>query len=396
MRGSATAMVAGLLLCGAVFQASASSLEELVRTLRAEIRKDAGVKLPPVPVPANNPGTRDKVKLGEALFFDPNLSSCAEVACATCHLPEQGFSDGKAVSPGCNGTEGRRNSSTIYQTAYLSHLFWDGRVQSLEQQALSPVVDPVEMANTWDNVISYLQTGVHPATGREFPDAKKFYETAFGKVFGGEISTTTVAKAIAAYERTVNSFDSPFDRWVQGDDKALSVAQKKGMLVFFGRGKCSECHNAPHFTDSDFHNIGVPNAGFEKATQFPENPVICKGVPPTVDPGRAGVPTLHASCADVGKFKTPTLRNVTLSAPYMHNGKFDSLEAAVVHYEDLSQGMATAVVGELDVDVRKSTILFGAGAGAVDDVPSMVEFMKALTGSQLRSPQRGVAPPSSK
>ena len=147
----ASAMVVGLLLCGAVSQESAASLEEQLRKLRADIRKDVGVKLPPVPIPANNPQTKDKVKLGEALFFDPNLSSCAEVACATCHLPEKGFSDGKEVSPGCKGTEGRRNSSTIYQTAYLSHLFWDGRVQSLEQQALSPVVDPVEMANTWDN-----------------------------------------------------------------------------------------------------------------------------------------------------------------------------------------------------------------------------------------------------
>ena len=396
MRRSATAMVVGLLLGGAAFPVSAASLEEQVKKLRGEIRKDAGVRLPPVPVPANNPQTRDKVKLGEALFFDPNLSSCAEVACATCHLPEKGFSDGKELSPGCRGTEGRRNASTIYQTAYLSHLFWDGRVQSLEQQALDPVVDPVEMANTWDNVIAYLQTGVHPGTGKGFPEAKTFYESAFGRVFGGEISTTTVAKAIAAYERTVNSFDSPFDRWVQGDDKALTVAQKKGMLVFFGRGKCSECHNAPHFTNSDFHNIGVPNAGFEKAAQFPQNPGICKGVAPTVDPGRAEALALHASCADVGKFRTPTLRNVALSAPYMHNGTFETLDAAVVHYEDLSQGLVTAVVGELDVDVRKGTIRFGAGAGAADDVPSMVEFMKALTGSQLRGPKGGVAPPSSK
>ncbi|HTU01891.1 MAG TPA: cytochrome c peroxidase [Candidatus Sulfotelmatobacter sp.] len=392
----ASAMVVGLLLCGAVPQARAASLEEQAKKLRAEIRKDVGVKLPPVPVPANNPQTRDKVKLGEALFFDPNLSSCAAVACATCHLPDKGFSDEKEVSPGCKGTEGRRNSSTIYQTAYLSHLFWDGRVQSLEEQALNPVVDPTEMANTWDNVISYLQTGVHPATGKGFPEAKKFYATAFGKVFGGEISTTTVAKAIAAYERTVSSVDSPFDRWMQGNDTALTVAQKKGMLVFFGRGKCSQCHNAPHFTDSDFHNIGVPSAGFEKAEQFPQNPDICKGVSPGIDPGRAGVPALHASCADVGAFRTPTLRNVALSAPYMHNGKFGTLEAAVVHYEDLSQGTATAVVGELDVDVRKGAILFGAGAGAADDVPNMVEFMKALTGSQRRGPKGGVAPPSPK
>ena len=108
--------------------------------------------------------------------------------------------------------------------------------------------------------------------GRASPKRRQFYETAFGKVFDGEISTTTVAKAIAAYERTVNSVHSPYDRWVQGDDKALTPAQKKGLVVFFGRGKCSQCHNPPLFTDSDFHNIGVPNAGYEKAAQFSSNP----------------------------------------------------------------------------------------------------------------------------
>ncbi|HVN31360.1 MAG TPA: cytochrome c peroxidase [Thermoanaerobaculaceae bacterium] len=385
-----------LLLSGSALPASEESLEAQVLKLRAQIRKDVGAKLPPVPVPSNNPQTKEKVRLGEALFFDPNLSSCAEVACATCHLPDKGFSDGKEVSPGCKGSEGRRNSSTVYQTGYLSHLFWDGRVQSLEQQALNPVVDPVEMANTWDAVISYLQTGVHPATGKTFPEAKKFYETAFRKAFEGEITTTNVAKAIAAYERTVNSFDSPFDRWVKGNDKALTMAQKKGMVVFFGRGKCSQCHNAPLFTDSDFHNIGVPNTGFEKPAQFPQNPAICKGVVPAVDPGRAEVPALHASCADVAAFRTPTLRNVALSAPYMHNGKFGTLEAAVVHYEDLSQGTVTTVAGELDPDVRKGTMLFGAGVGKADDVPNMVEFMKALTGSQIRGPKGGVAPPNEK
>jgi cytochrome c peroxidase len=127
-----------------------------------------------------------------------------------------------------------------------------------------------------------------------------------------------VAKAIGAYERTVNSMDSPFDRWLQGNDTALTERQQKGLLVFFGRGKCSVCHTPPHFTDSDFHNIGVPNAGYEKAAQFPQNPDICQGVAPDVDPGRAEVPALQASCADVATFKTPTLRNVALSAPYMH------------------------------------------------------------------------------
>jgi cytochrome c peroxidase len=168
------------------------------------------------------------------------------------------------------------------------------------------------------------------------------------------------------------------------------------MLVFFGRGKCSQCHNPPHFTDSDFGNIGVPNAGFEKAEQFPQNPGICKGVAPAVDPGRAEVPALHASCADVGMFRTPTLRNVALSAPYMHNGKFATLEAAVAHYEDLAKGTVTPVAGELDSEVLKGIILFGAGGGEADDLPNMVEFLKTLTGSQLAGPKGGVAPPSLK
>ena len=386
-------MAVGLLLAGLVLQASAASRQEELKKVRAEIRKEAGSRLPPLPIPANNPQTKDKVRLGEALFFDPNLSSCATVACATCHLPEKGFSDGAAVSTGCQGATGRRNSQTVYQAAYLSHLFWDGRVQSLEQQVLNPVVDPVEMANTWDNVLAYLKTGAHPATGKSFPDAKQFYETYFGKTFEGEISTTTVAKAIGAYERTVNSMNSPFDRWVQGNDKVLTERQKKGLLVFFGRGKCSACHAPPHFTDSDFHNLGVPNVGHEKAEQFPSNSTICKGITPDVDPGRAEVPPLQASCGDVATFKTPTLRNVTLSAPYMHNGAFATLEAVMAHYEELAKGTITPLLGELDADVRKGATLFGAGGGEADDLANMVEFMRALTGSQRAAPKGGVAPP---
>ena len=385
-------VVVGLLLSG-VPQATAASVEGQVRKLRIQIRKDFGARRPHVPVPGNNVQSRDKVTLGEALFFDPNLSSCGSVACATCHLPEKGFGDGLAVSTGCQGATGRRNSATVYQTAFLSHLFWDGRVQSLEQQALNPVVDPAEMANTWDAVIAYLRTGDHPGTGKGFPEAKRYYDTAFKKVFDGEITSTNVAKAIAAYERTVNSTGAPFDRWLQGDDRALNAAQKKGLLVFFGRGRCSQCHSLPDFTDSDFHNIGVLNAGFESAAQFPQNGKICKGIAADADPGRAEVSALLDSCGDVGAFKTPTLRNVMLSAPYMHNGKFDSIRSAVAHYEDLAKGAIRPVVGELDADVKAGTMLFGAGGGEPDDVANMVAFMEALSGSQRRGPRGGIAPP---
>jgi len=341
--------------------------------------------------PENNPSSPAKIRLGEALFFDPNLSSCGTVACATCHLPESGFSDGRRVSRGCAGATGRRNSNSLYDSAYQSHYFWDGRVQSLEQQALGPVVDPVEMANSWDNVIAYLTTGTHPLTGQSFPESAKYYDDSFGAVFAGEITSGTVAKAIAAYERTLVSRDAPFDRWLQGDNKALSAKQKQGALVFFGRGRCSECHKPPNFTDSDFHNVAVPRAGFEAAGMFPDNGQICGGIADNVDPGRAEVGFLHSSCADVGRFKTPSLRNVELSAPYMHNGVFSSLDAVFQHYWNVGRGTGTPVAGTLDPKVRM--IRLTSFGGQPEDFENLAEFMKSLTGTVHSSPKGGIAPP---
>ena len=137
----------------------------------------------------------------------------------------------------------------------------------------------------------------------------------------------------------------------------------------------------------------MPNAGYEKAAQFPSNPTICKGMAPNVDPGRAEVPALQASCGDVATFKTPTLRNVALSAPYMHNGKLATLEAVMTHYEELAKGTISPLAGELDTDVKKGAAQFGSAGGEPDDVANMVEFMQALTGSQRAAPKGGVAPP---
>jgi cytochrome c peroxidase len=365
-------------------------------SLRAKIRSDFGTELPSLPIPVNNQQTREKVKLGEALFFDPNLSSCGTIACASCHVPELGFSDGQQISDGCGGATGRRNSNTVYNTAYASHLFWDGRVQSLEEQALGPVVDSAEMANTWDNVIAYLMSGIHPLTKKGFPEAKRFYEKYFQAVFGGEVSTTTIAKAIAAYERTALSFDSPYDKWVKGNDKALTAEQKKGLAVFFGRGNCVSCHTPPNFADFDFHNIGVQNAGFETPAKFAHNGEICGGIAKDADPGRGEVGFLRSSCSDLGKFKTPTLRNIEFSAPYMHNGKYATLEKAVAHFEDLAKGTLRPVVGKLEQSVQKGAFRFGAGGGEPDDLKNMIEFLKALSGTQLKSPAGGVAPPTLK
>ncbi len=348
---------------------------------REKIRKTYGYQLPPLPIPENNPQSPEKIRLGEALFFDPNLSSCGSIACASCHLPEKGFSDGQQISDGCQGAIGRRNSNTVYQTAYLSHLFWDGRVQSLEQQALGPVADAAEMNNTWDNVIAYLKSGTQPLTKKDFPEARKFYYAYFSRVFDGIVDSTTVTKALAAYERTAISFDSPYDRWLNGDDQALTGTQKKGLQIFFGRGRCFACHTPPNFSDSDFHNLAVPNAGFESPEKFPFNSEICHDIPADVDPGRAEVPFLRSSCADLGKFKTPTLRNVEYSDPYMHNGAFATLDAVLVHLEKLSAGLLTPRLGSLDRLVIKGNPQFGRSVDA-DDIQNVKEFLKALSGKQ--------------
>lgn len=370
----------------------AQDLSKQLRDLRGEVRATFGIRLPPIPAPENNPLDPEKTKLGRALFFDPNLSSCGDIACASCHIPERGFSDGEKVSDGCNGATGRRNSNTVYQNAFLSHFFWDGRVQSLEQQALGPVVDPAEMANTWDHVLKYLESGRHPVTGKDYPESAKVYREYFQRVFAGEITTSNVAKAIAAYERTAVSFYSPYDKWLQGDDDALSERQKKGALIFFGRGKCAECHIPPNFTDSDFHNIGVPSAGFETEEMFPQNHKICGGIEEDIDPGRAEVMFLHASCSDLGKFKTPTLRNIALSSPYMHNGVFPSLEDVIHHYEMLARGVISPMIGTLDKRVIAARL--GDAGGDMDDIRNVTEFLKALTGTQLASPEGGINPPT--
>ncbi len=395
MKKGIMALLAVLLIIGLALsqKTTPGDLAQQLESLRAKIRGEFGAELPPPPVPANNPQTPDKIKLGEALFFDPNLSSCGTIACASCHVPESGFSDEQQISDGCGGATGRRNSSTVYNTAYASHLFWDGRVQTLEEQALGPVVESTEMSNTWDNVITYLSTGIHNGTKKEFPEAREIYKKYFKAVFGGEISTTTITKAMASYERTVVSFDSPYDKWVKGDDKALTTAQKKGLTAFFGPGNCVSCHRPPHFTDFDFHGIGVQNAGFETPAKFAYNDQIAGGIAKDVDPGRGEVGFLRTSSSDLGKFKTPTLRNIELSAPYMHNGKYANLEKSISHFEELAKGTFKPVVGKLDRQVEKGAIQFGGGGGSPEDFKNMVEFLKALTGTQLKSPAGGIAPP---
>ena len=342
--------------------------------------------LPEVDHPWFNPPTAAKIALGRTLFTDPYLSYCGTVSCASCHQPEHGFASPHPVPPGCDGVRGRRRAPTLYNVAYQSHFFWDGRVQSLEQQALWPIASPTELGNSWDVVLTYLRTGRHEPTQTAFPERQAHYAQQFAAVFKGEITPVTVSRALAAYERTLIARDAPFDRWLAGQDAALSPLQKRGLTVFFGRANCAICHPPPLFTDDAFHNLAVPQAGFETSDLFPHNTAIRTAVeaqgwtiPADVDLGRQEVPPLQSASHALGAFKTPTLRNVTLHHPYMHNGVFTTLNEVMQHYELLAAGERQPLVGTLAFYVRYRKAFFGErGGGAAEDHAAMIAFMHAL------------------
>jgi cytochrome c peroxidase len=256
--------------------------------------------LPPVTVPADNPQSSLKILLGKQLYFDTRLSKDNTISCATCHDPAKGWSDAGPTSTGIKGQKGGRRSPPVSNAAYAPLQFWDGRAQSLEEQAKGPVQNPIEMGNTHEAMLRSVQ---------DIPG----YVAEFEQVFGTSIVTVDmVAQAIAAFERTVVTTDSPFDRYVRGDEDALTKQEKKGLEVFNGKGHCTACHWGGYFSDGRFHNLGV-------SPLDPSKP----------DPGRYAV---TKDTADLGAFKTPTIRDVALRAPYMHNGSEKTLEDVVDLY----------------------------------------------------------------
>jgi cytochrome c peroxidase len=263
--------------------------------------------LPPVPVPADNPFTVETVALGKRLYFDKALSIDNSVSCATCHDPNHGFAYAGDVSAGVGGKKGTRNSPTIINAAYYTTQFWDGRENTLEKQAEGPVQNPVEMAHSLAGVAARLSND--PS-----------YVSAFKHAYGaGPVTFDKVEKSIAAYERRVVAGDSPFDRWYFGGDQhAVDKSVKRGYEVFrrVDKGNCASCHAiAEHtalFTDNEFHNIGVG---------------VRNGTP--TDLGRYEV--THAD-RDRGAFKTPSLRNIAETAPYMHDGSLDTLVQVIDFY----------------------------------------------------------------
>lgn len=252
-----------------------------------------------MPVPIDNPLTEAKIELGRKLFFDPALSRDGTISCASCHDPEQAFTDGRKVSIGIYGQAGRRNAPSLLNAAYLRTVFWDGRAGTLEAQVSAPLTNSVEMGNTSEAVIEHL--------GADEP-----YRALFAKAFDSEeISSDQLSKALAAFQRTLVAANSPFDRYARGEDEALSLSARRGLRLFRSKARCSRCHEGELFTDHRFHNTGV---SWGKTPQ---------------DLGRYE----HTGREeDKGKFKTPSLRNVALTPPYMHDGSFGTLDDVVEFY----------------------------------------------------------------
>ncbi len=245
-----------------------------------------------VSVPQDNPQSPDKVALGAQLYFDTRLSGDDSISCATCHSPSTGWANHRATDIGIKGQVGSRNSGTILNAAFMEFQFWDGRARSLEAQALGPIHNPIEMGETTGHVIPKL-------------NAVPGYRTQFRTVFGTNVTEDGIAKAIAAFERTVITGSSPYDRYLAGEKGALAADARRGLAVFSGKGRCVLCHGGPMLSDRSFHNLGV---GMNR---------------PSPDIGREAVTRLSR---DRGRFKTPSLRNVALTWPYLHDGSAGSLD----------------------------------------------------------------------
>jgi len=296
--------------------------------------------LPPAPAMAGNPQTPEKIALGKKLFEDKRFSSTGEVSCSTCHEPAKAFTDSPLkTSEGIRKLTGTRNAPTVINAVYFERQFWDGRSPSLEDQALHPPVNPVEMGlKDHEPILAIV---------REDPDYARAFKQVFDKS-GKEITMTEVTKAIAAFERTVVAGNSPFDRYYfKGDKNALTPAQKRGLQVFVDEGRCVSCHVIEQtqalFMDNRFHNIGVGiNAIQQDAPALVSEFIKAKATASEVDvkvltdkrTSELGRLVVTRRFDDIGSFKTPTLRNIAVTAPYMHDGSLKTLRDVVVHYNN--------------------------------------------------------------
>jgi len=322
-------------------------------------------------IPQDNPQTPEKIALGQKLFFDGRLSADGTVACATCHDPARAFTDGRPVSIGIHSRAGQRNAPTILNALYNKMQFWDGRARTLEEQASFPIINSFEMGQpNLDAAVTKL-------------GAIEEYKQAFQKVYGRPLNGPDLLRAIAAYERTLVSFDSPFDHFIAGDQNAIDESAKRGWELFNTKARCNKCHaltetqrDVTNFTDFDFHNIGI---GILRHNVAPlarkAEQEIASGHLEAVD--RAAIQTdmsvlgrflITKKEADIAAFKTPILRNILLTAPYFHDGSQETLWDVVDHYNK-GDGLKNQW---LDEDIQPLAL-------TESEIDDLVAFLVSLT-----------------
>jgi len=288
-------------LLGALAVCSVAMLSPWVATATEyKLKIPFGLEESAVVIPADNPLTTEKVELGRILFFDKRLSQDNTIACASCHLAKNAFTDGKPVSTGIRGQKGGRSAPVSFNRVFSSAQFWDGRADTLEAQSIGPFTNPIEHG--------FPNYDVMMAKMKKIPGYRKLFMDAFGE----DITIENVGKAIASFQRTVLSGNSPGDRFDQGQEAgAISESAQKGLTLFRDKARCTKCHSGFNFTDEEFHNLGI---GWDDNK---------------VDLGRYMVTGI---AEELGAFKTPTLREIARSAPYMHDGRFKTLEEVVNFY----------------------------------------------------------------
>lgn len=339
-------------------------------------------------IPLDNPQTPEKIALGQRLFFEGRLSADGSVACSSCHNPARAFTDGKPVSIGIHDRAGQRNAPTLLNALYNKTQFWDGRAATLEEQAGFPIVNPVEMGQP------SLEAAVNRLRGiRE-------YRQAFQEVFGRPVDQLDLLRAIASYERTLVSFNSPFDRFIAGDKSSISESAARGWNLFNGQGRCNHCHalstrqpNLTSFTDNGFHNIGIGTARKPvmplalQAGAMSENKMVIDRAAIQSEMSALGRYLVTRKQSDIGAFKTPDLRNVMVTAPYFHNGSMQTLWDVLDHYNK-GDGMQDPF---LDPEIQPLAL-------TEDNINDLVAFLASLTsddykelGARELSRQRAIA-----
>jgi len=375
---------------------SAVMLVVLVMGIALTFASWAGLKPPPIPqagplaqprslkqlgapteatrsaMPPDNPQSSEKIALGQKLFFDGRLSADGTVACSTCHDPARAFTDGRPTSIGIQGRVGQRNAPTVLNALYNKTQFWDGRVNTLEEQAAQPIVNPSEMG----------QPSLEAAVARIAAVGE--YQRAFRRVFGRAPNGPDLVRAIASYERTQLSFDSPFDHFIAGEANATDDAAKRGWEIFNTRGGCNKCHaltedkrDVSNFMDHDFHNIGIGIIRHNVvALARQARQLINSGDAAAID--RAAIETDMSALGrflvtkkepdDIASFKTPNLRNVLVTGPYFHDGSQETLWDVADHYNK-GAGLQNPY---LDADIGPLALTEG-------DIDDLVAFMASLT-----------------